>query len=152
MPHPCPKHPQAPRYISGRTKRCLECGRENARRWAQANKERHLENSKRHHKEKKSKVALRKHAYYTANPDKAARYKETTRQAVCRKWRGAAVYDPPKWGMCPICNYERLLVYDHDHKTDAFRGWICNNCNFGLGHFKDSPEILHKAADYLRRK
>lgn len=60
-------------------------------------------------------------------------------------------------GACEICGRvpgagEKANAYDHDHSTGAFRGWLCSNCNTGLGRFKDSPELLEKAADYLRRQ
>ena len=83
--------------------------------------------------------------------------------------------NPPKNYCCPICNKneEQLLnntvlvdkdynVYkrkrndlkkvwhrDHDHKTDMFRGWLCNNCNTGLGAMGDNIEGLKKAMRYL---
>jgi hypothetical protein len=28
---------------------------------------------------------------------------------------------------------------------------LCTNCNFALGHFKDSVEITQKAVDYLKK-
>lgn len=37
------------------------------------------------------------------------------------------------------------------HKTGVFRGWLCNNCNFGLGQFKDSHELLQNAIAYLNK-
>jgi len=40
---------------------------------------------------------------------------------------------------------------DHNHVTEEFRGWICQTCNIGLGHFKDSVQGLEKAIDYLKR-
>lgn len=40
---------------------------------------------------------------------------------------------------------------DHDHRNGKLRDFLCTNCNRGLGHFKDSPEILVLAASYLRR-
>ena len=38
---------------------------------------------------------------------------------------------------------------DHCHETNTFRGFLCNNCNHGLGKFKDDPAILQNAIDYL---
>lgn len=45
----------------------------------------------------------------------------------------------------------RLLRFDHDTKTDKFRGWVCNNCNVGMGNLGDTVEGLQKAMDYLNR-
>lgn len=56
-------------------------------------------------------------------------------------------------GRCLICNQKaketRLLTIDHDHKTGKVRGLLCDNCNTGLGLFKDSPNLLRRAALYL---
>ena len=41
------------------------------------------------------------------------------------------------------------LVIDHNHNTGKVRGLLCPNCNVGLGHFKDSPEYLSLAINYL---
>ena len=38
---------------------------------------------------------------------------------------------------------------DHCHSTGVFRGFICRNCNTGLGAFRDRPLILLRAALYL---
>ena len=59
---------------------------------------------------------------------------------------------------CKICNTELELkgksnksaVQDHDHDTGQIRGVLCNACNVGLGHFKDSEHNLQKALDYLK--
>ena len=62
---------------------------------------------------------------------------------------------------CPIC--ERHLdevsqhgqqklqnwVLDHCHDSETFRGWLCFNCNSGLGQFKDSLIRLKNAVAYL---
>lgn len=54
-------------------------------------------------------------------------------------------------GKCAICGveYHATLHIDHCHTTGKVRGLLCNNCNRGLGHFKDSKEILMKAKEYL---
>ena len=52
--------------------------------------------------------------------------------------------------VCPICeNYTDSPVLDHCHKTDIFRGWLCNDCNNALGKFKDDVAMLKKAIKYL---
>lgn len=53
---------------------------------------------------------------------------------------------------CAICSRapRARLHIDHNHKTKQYRGLLCDNCNLGLGHFKDSPALLAKAIEYLR--
>lgn len=50
---------------------------------------------------------------------------------------------PGKWGIG--------WHTDHDHDTKQLRDELCHNCNVGLGHAKDSIEILEKWIAYLRR-
>ena len=58
-------------------------------------------------------------------------------------------------GRCAICGTDRAggsgdrLHVDHSHETGEVRGLLCGNCNRGIGHFKDSPDTLREAADYL---
>lgn len=62
-------------------------------------------------------------------------------------------------GICMICGKPefvkdqngrlRKLAVDHCHTTGKIRGLLCTNCNKGLGHFKDSPELLKSAVNYL---
>ena len=58
-------------------------------------------------------------------------------------------------GGCAICGTTengsgRRLAVDHDHDTDAVRGVLCENCNFGLGSLQDSISLLENAIHYLR--
>lgn len=53
---------------------------------------------------------------------------------------------------CAICGQQpskKRLSVDHNHKTGEVRGLLCNNCNAGIGHFKDDPKLLKKAIKYL---
>jgi hypothetical protein len=50
---------------------------------------------------------------------------------------------------CVICGNNGDLVVDHDHSTGKVRGMLCNHCNRGLGHFRDSPMLLEFAVQYL---
>lgn len=52
---------------------------------------------------------------------------------------------------CQICkSKDRKLCFDHDHRTGGFRGWLCSNCNTGLGMFQDNQILLREAILYLR--
>jgi hypothetical protein len=55
-------------------------------------------------------------------------------------------------GECAICKRVVKLVTDHDHKTGKFRGLLCNPCNSGLGFFRDSPDNLISAKQYLEAR
>lgn len=61
-------------------------------------------------------------------------------------------------GFCAICKTEEVSVdggkhvhIDHCHQTGKFRGVLCSQCNKGLGHFRDNPEVLARAIAYLTR-
>jgi hypothetical protein len=68
---------------------------------------------------------------------------------VSLKSRDQAKY--PKGSSCQICDEERELVWDHDHKTGEFRGWLCQGCNVGLGQLGDSVDGLLRAINYLMK-
>ena len=62
-------------------------------------------------------------------------------------------------GMCSICGEEPEKWHvDHDHDccdsgnsncSECVRGLLCMHCNQGLGQFKDDPDRLRAAVDYL---
>ncbi len=61
-------------------------------------------------------------------------------------------------GYCPICGTELIegncngnaKSLHHCHKTGKVVGFVCSNCNMGMGKFGDDPVLLEKAAAWLR--
>lgn len=51
---------------------------------------------------------------------------------------------------CAICQTENPDQIDHDHVTGKVRDILCKHCNLGLGHFRDSSELVQVAAEYLK--
>ena len=59
-------------------------------------------------------------------------------------------------GVCAICKQKnptkiREMALDHNHDTGQVRGILCENCNRGLGLFKENQEYLNSAIEYLGR-
>lgn len=57
---------------------------------------------------------------------------------------------------CALCGKTQeeeksALCVDHNHETGQIRDLLCRVCNRALGLFKDDPELLKRAADYLER-
>ena len=62
-------------------------------------------------------------------------------------------------GVCHLCgkpakpngvrSASRLHV-DHDHQTGTIRMLLCLNCNRGLGYLADDPDLMDRAAAYVR--
>lgn len=58
-------------------------------------------------------------------------------------------------GVCASCGDppppDKYLSVDHKHSTGEPRALLCNGCNLGIGFFKEDPDRLLKAVEYLRK-
>lgn len=54
---------------------------------------------------------------------------------------------------CSICKNGIVIGgkshIDHSHSGMYIRGVLCNQCNFGIGQFRDNPRIVERAIRYL---
>ena len=119
--------------------------KERARRWYAANREYWKQHVKEYNDKRRPYI----------NKEARRRYHGKYRDSKIAKTYGVTKEEAQKWlaiKQCEICgNTTRRLVIDHQHGTTGkVRGRLCTNCNSGLGQFKDNPDTLIKAAQYLR--
>jgi hypothetical protein len=101
--------------------------------------------------------------YYQANKQKRLerqrRFREENPQAY-RDWYLRTKYGltqgefeamlASQGGLCAICSLPMgTPKIDHNHDTGEVRGLLCSPCNTGIGHLKDSPEVLFAAYQYV---
>ena len=59
---------------------------------------------------------------------------------------------PKKPLVCDLCGKvpsDGNMHLDHDPIREVFRGWLCKECNMGLGYFGDNLMGTLRAASYL---
>ena len=56
---------------------------------------------------------------------------------------------PPAPLRCQCCHLIKKLEVDHIHGSTTFRGWLCRNCNSGMGKLGDNLEGVLQGAIYL---
>jgi len=73
------------------------------------------------------------------------------RTAIKKKFKNIK---PPEFETpCDCCGKPvyRNWQLDHCHDTGEFRGWLCKQCNTGLGNLGDTLKSLKLAVEYLER-
>lgn len=68
-----------------------------------------------------------------------------------KKYKNKLLLTNTKCQICqtPFTENTRFIHLDHCHTTNEIRGVLCHNCNIGLGCFKDNPDFLKGAIEYL---
>lgn len=99
----------------------------------------------------------RANAKYVAslNPEEFKEYNRKKAQKHVRQKRErlAGTSRPDVCDVCTKPGYgQQGIVFDHDHNTGKFRGWLCNSCNVVLGYVHDDSEILLKLSAYLESR
>lgn len=108
---------------------CTCCKRKKAKQY-------YLDNTKRC-KELARNRDLKKYGL-TINQQKAMLEKQEGRCAIC----GKSIY--------LFGNSKNNTAHvDHDHSSGEVRGLLCQECNTGLGKFRDNTLFLSKAIEYL---
>lgn len=69
----------------------------------------------------------------------------------------AETYYQEHRGKCDLCKSEfgangRSLSIDHCHTTGRIRGMLCDRCNTVIGLFRDDPNLIQAAYQYLIRQ
>lgn len=110
-------------------------------------KECSLRKAKKYYKAKPIKFIYKGATSQTRKNNKKYYWRHKDRIAQERKLKRET---KQHFGLCEICKKDTRLVYDHCHKLNKFRGWICSSCNLILGFSYDNVEVLYAGAAYLK--
>ena len=75
----------------------------------------------------------------------------TREQDLARRTLGKQHARPESGRPCECCGRISKLFLDHDHSTLEFRGFICRECNSGIGYLGDDAAGVERALEYLIR-
>ena len=126
----------------GRKPHCKECAKQlNAEQWCK-HREKRAATKRKYRVERGPQISARHRAY------------KIERQYGLTKEQVDAMRESQN-GKCAICSDALVqakkggLAIDHCHATGKVRGLLCHRCNTGLGLFRDRPELLIRAAEYV---
>lgn len=127
------KHRLTNKDLITRTAHCALCGNVSLNKSSAKGR---CNNAVKEYKRLQSTSKLKRHSYIGSGSNrKYVRYPE-------------GVIRPDQ---CDICGGGTRIAYDHDHKTDKFRGWLCMKCNTALGLANDDIGRLNQLIDYLKK-
>lgn len=154
LPKPVSHFYRASGTKDGRRGECVDCAKLIRRAWYDANREKAVAAAERWQRRNPERVRVYQEAY-RSRPER----KRTMRDLYYRRTFGISADEfdvilVAQGRCCAICGVrperEASLHVDHCHETGRIRGIVCLNCNQGIGKFNDDPELLERAAAYLR--
>lgn len=80
------------------------------------------------------------------------------KNVAVKKAKTDGSYKAPEGTKCALCGSSESIVFDHDHKSNKFRGWLCDPCNRSIGilttRIPGDSEIdsLNKVIEYLKKE
>jgi hypothetical protein len=119
---------------------------EKHRNWVRDNPEKLKQHQRKYYEENREVLIEKNKEYAQKNKDKIRVYQ--------RAYNGVPEATRSCPSHCECCGRlpgRRGLVRDHDYETNAFRGWICDDCNLGLGKIGDTLEAARNLVKYLER-
>lgn len=134
------------------------------REYFQKNKDKYKE----YRESNREAINARKREAYAADEGMRIRYRKSTKEWQLNNPEKRSINRLKKYGItpsdraailqsqygkCAICQCDesgRKFHIDHCHSTGTVRGLLCEQCNLGIGKFKDDPDALERAAMYLR--
>jgi hypothetical protein len=107
-----------------------------------------------YHQKHRARLNARTREWRRLNADKISAISHETKMRYERKRSNRPEPTRPEPSSCDICagkpvHGRRHLDEDHCHRTKQFRGWLCGECNRGIGMFKDDINLLARAIVYL---
>jgi len=151
-------------FHPSRASYCKDCSRLRNLAWRTANPEFEKNRAKRRHQDPKNKARVSKYRKKKRRTSSAFRENEVAKNHA-QKLKKYGLTSAQYLAMltaqaerCAICGEPETRVrmerktklnVDHDHSTGKVRALLCNQCNTGLGCFKDSPCKLRLALAYL---
>ena len=99
-----------------------------------------------YYKNKKHKMSIYRQRVYNITPEEY----DTMLEEQNHKCKICSIKFNDNFNLETKTDYLHSPQLDHCHTTKKVRGILCPSCNIGLGHFKDSPENITNAINYLK--
>ena len=96
-----------------------------------------------------NQMAKKKGRVRPLTAEMSRRYAITRHGITVDEYNSRMIEQDYRCAICGMISFDRVLHIDHCHTTNKVRGLLCNNCNSGLGMFRDELNILIAAANYL---